>query len=145
MLGHLCPVLGCSLLQPEKPSCLTEIQHHLVHLTVRLVALSTWLYDVHHVIFFENIDFSIPRRFRMDGSLIGSRLSDVARLNILLIAADGYEATQIDIARTVDDLSVLKSHNQNSIIFGLCMRRIALLYRDALKRYMSFGTSCKSI
>jgi hypothetical protein len=53
----------------------------------------------------------------------------------------GFEATEKEIFSIVDSsIRTVGYNSQNTVILGLCLRRMALLYRYGLKRYkeMSF-------
>jgi hypothetical protein len=134
------------LLKPEKSSGLTEIQHRLVDLTIRLVSLSTWLYESHPMTSFDNVNnVSLPL-FRIHDDRVERRLPEVARSQLLVIAAEEFEATEKEILSAVDfSMRTLGCNPQNALILGLCLRRIALLYRLSLKRYKKFVIDCKSL
>jgi hypothetical protein len=117
-----------------------------VDLTCRLVSLSTWLYESHPVIFFDNVNNPSIRLFSIDDGRIERRLSDVARSQLLLIAAMGFEATEKEIFSIVDSsMRTLGYNSQNAFILGLCLRRAQLLYRDGFKRYKTFVIDCKPL
>ena len=115
-------------------------------LTIRLVALSTWLYESHPITSVENVNNQNLPLFRIRDDRIERRLSGVARSQLLLIAAKEFEATEEKILYLVDSLMRSPSCSpQNAVIPGLCLRRMAVLYRTAFKRYKKFVNDCKSL
>jgi hypothetical protein len=112
-----------------------------VDLTCRLVSLSTWFYYDHPVIYLDDVKTPSLQLFSIDDGRIEKRLSHVARLQLQVIAAMGFEATEKEIFSIVDSsIRTVGYNSQNTVILGLCLRRMALLYRYGLKRYkeMSF-------
>jgi hypothetical protein len=110
-----------------------------VGLTIRLVSLSTWLFEAHPTMSVDNVHNSSFPLFDIHDARIERRLSDCARSQLLLIAAPAFEATEKEILSTVD--SVMKPYGcdpQDALILGLCLRRMALLYRLFFKRYKKF-------
>jgi hypothetical protein len=102
------------------------------------------LYESHPVIFLDDVNHPNPQLFGIDDTRIETRLSDVARFQLLEIAARGFEAIEQEILRIVDrSTKKLGYDSQNAVILGLCLRRMALLYRGALKRYKRFVIDCK--
>jgi len=84
--------------------------------------------------------------FNISDDRIERRLSGAARSQLLLIAAEEFEATEKEILSTVDSsMRTLGCNPQDAVILGLCLRRMALLYRSALKRYKKFVIDCKSL
>ena len=139
-LRHVIP-----LLKREKSSELTTKQHNLVNLTIRLVSLSTWLFEGHPIISVNNVDNASSLLFDIYDARIERRLSGVARLQLSIIAAEGFEATEKEILSTIDASMRPNGCNpQDNLILGLCLRRMALLYRSSLKRYKKFFIDCKS-
>jgi hypothetical protein len=123
-----------------------EIQHDLVDLTIRLISLSTWLYEAHPVTSFDNANNPSPLLFNIQDDRIERRLSEVARSQLLLIAAKDFEATERKILSTVDlSMNPLGCNPRDAVILGLCLRRMALLHRVALKRYKKFVIDCASL
>jgi hypothetical protein len=115
-----------------------------VDLTIRLVSLSTWLFEVHPV---ASVDIanslSLPL-FDIHDDLIERRLSEAARSRLLLIAAEGFEAGEKEIFPTIDgSMKASGCGPQDALILGLCLRRIMLLHRLQLKRYKKFGIDGK--
>jgi hypothetical protein len=87
----------------------------------------------------DNVHNSSFPLFDIHDARIERRLSDCARSQLLLIAAPAFEATEKEILSTVD--SVMKPYGcdpQDALILGLCLRRMALLYRLFFKRYKKF-------
>ena len=87
----------------------------------------------------DNIHGSSFPLFDIHDPQIERRLSDCARSQLLVIAAEGFEATEKEILSIVDP--VMKPYGcdpQDALILGLCLRRIALLYRLSFKRYKKF-------
>jgi len=98
------------------------------------------------VIFFDNVNDLSLRLFSIDDGRIQRRLSDVARSQLLLIAAKEFETTEQEILSIVDSsMKTLGYNSRNAVILGLCLRRMALLYRNGLKRYKRFVIDCKSL
>lgn len=146
MLYHLCHMSAYPLLKSGKTSDLTEIQRHLADLTIRLVSLSTWLYETHPMTSIDNVNNQSLQLFSIDDDRIERRSSDVARSQLLLIAAKEFEATEKEILSIVDSsMRTYPCNPQNAVILGLCLRRMALLYRVAFKRYKKFVIDCKSL
>ena len=133
------------VLKREKSSELTTKQKELVNLTIRLVSLSTWLFEGHPIISLDNANNSSSLLFDIYDDRIEKRLSGVARSQLLRIAAEGFEATEKEILSTIDASMRPNGCNpQDTLILGLCLRRIALLYRLSFKRYKKFFIDCKS-
>ncbi|KAE9367967.1 hypothetical protein N431DRAFT_514601 [Stipitochalara longipes BDJ] len=124
-------------------NAMPPLRHHLfVNLTVCLVSLSTWLLEAHPMMYVTNVDN--PRQqllFDIQDSRVESRLSQVARSQLMLIAAKGFEATEKELFSKLDALMrPMGCDPQSALIVGLCLRRISLLYRVSFKRYKQFLT-----
>jgi hypothetical protein len=117
-----------------------------VDLTCRLVSLSTWFYHRHPVIYLDDVKDPSLQLFSIDDDRIERHLSHVARSQLLVIAATGFEATEKEIFSIVDSsIRTVGYNSQNAVILGLCLRRMALLYRHGSKRYKKFGIDRKSL
>jgi len=91
--------------------------------------------------FVDDMHNSSSSFFDIDDAQIERRLSEVARLQLFLIAAKAFEATEQKILSTID--SALKTYGcdpQDALVLGLCTRRMSLLYRLSFKRYKKFGS-----
>jgi hypothetical protein len=107
-----------------------------VDLTCRLVSLSTWFFHQHPVIYLDDVKNPSLQLFSMDDDRIEKHLSHVAELQLQVIAAMGFEATEKEIFSIVDSsIRTVGYNSQNAVILGLCLRRMALLYRLGSKRY----------
>jgi hypothetical protein len=132
--------------QLDKSSNLTRKQHRLVDLTVRLVSLSTWLLVSHPMIDVTKFEDQNQQLFDIQDDRVESRLSQVARSQLRLIAAQGFEATEREFFSKIDSLMRPTGCDPRSaFIVGLCLRRISLLYRVSFKRYKQFFIDCKSL
>jgi hypothetical protein len=113
-----------------------------------LVSLSTWLLDTHPAKFVSNIkDVKNLSSVILDAHDEGleRQISLFARRQLLLVAAEAFEAAEEKILSTIDNsMKPLGCSPQDCLILGLCIRRIALLYRRSFKRYKTFAaSSCK--
>ncbi|KAN0095195.1 hypothetical protein V8E51_015906 [Hyaloscypha variabilis] len=116
------------------------LQHHrLADLTVRLVSLSTWLLVSHPMIDVTKFEDQNQQLFDIQDDRVESRLSQVARSQLRLIAAQGFEATEREFFSEIDSLMrPMGCDPRSALIVGLCLRRISLLYRVSFKRYKQF-------
>ena len=125
-------------------------QRDLVDSTIRLVSLSTWLFEAHPVIAAENVENANILVFDYHDKRIERRLAEVARSQLFLIALmgpEGFEPTERKIFSEIDTL-LRRSGGcspQSALIVGLCLRRISLLYRSSLMRYRKFTIDCESL
>jgi hypothetical protein len=132
--------------QLDKSSNLTRQQHRLADLTVRLVSLSTWLLVSHPMIDVTKFEDQNQQLFDIQDDRVESRLSQVARSQLRLIAAQGFEATEREFFSEIDSLMrPMGCDPRSALIVGLCLRRISLLYRVSFKRYKQFFIDCKSL
>jgi hypothetical protein len=107
-----------------------------------MVSLSTWLDECHPTTSPENIGESL---FGIQDGQIERRLSNVARNQLRSIAAKGIEETELAIFSAFDhSMEKFGPNPQDAAIIGLCLRRLALIYRRMLKRYKIFFHDCKS-
>jgi helix-turn-helix protein len=68
----------------------------------------------------------------------------MARSQLLLIAAKEFEETEAKILYIIDSSLKSVSHGpQSAVILGVCLRRVALLYRQMLKRYKRIVIDCR--
>jgi hypothetical protein len=74
--------------------------------------------------------------FTIDDTKIKVKLSDVARMQLLLRAAAGLEKTETQLLSKFDDLMRGNGPSrEEAAIVGVCLRRLGLLYRKRVKRY----------
>jgi hypothetical protein len=117
-----------------------------VDLTCRLVSLSTWFFHQHPVIYLDDVKDPSLQLFSIDDNRIEKHLSRVAQLQLRVIAATGFEATEKEIFSIVDSsIRTVGYNSQNAVIVGLCLRRMALLYRYGLRRYKKLGFDRKPL
>lgn len=123
-----------------KSSELIGRQRDLVNLTVSLVSLSTWVLESHPMIDVTNIDIPGQLVFGIQDSRIESRVSQVARTQLRLIATKRIEEIEKEFFFKFDSLvRTRRLDPQSTLIVGLCLRRISLLYRVSFKRYQQFA------
>jgi hypothetical protein len=74
--------------------------------------------------------------FTIDDMKIKVKLSDVARMQLLLRAAAGLEKTETQLLSKFDDLMRGNGPSrEEAAVVGVCLRRLGLLYRKRVKRY----------
>jgi hypothetical protein len=74
--------------------------------------------------------------FTIDDDEIKMRLSDLARVQLLLRAVAGLEKAEAQLLSKFDARMKGSGPNRKeAAIIGICLRRLALLYRKRMKRY----------
>src|SRR2546430_720127 len=114
-----------------------QTQHRIAHLTIRMVCLSSWLYKIRPTVSLENIgelnEMLEAILINILDDSIEKTLSLVAREQLRMIAVNGIngiEETELDILSECDSyIDGVGPSPEDAVIIGLCLRRLALLYR----------------
>lgn len=97
-----------------------------------MVSLGLWLHGTHPIVPLVDLNPASPL-FIMSDISIHPMLSPVARGQLRSIAAKAMEETEKEILEFFDE--AIKNPPKDTIIVGLCLWRLALLYRTMMKRY----------
>ncbi|KAF8855796.1 hypothetical protein BDZ45DRAFT_675964 [Acephala macrosclerotiorum] len=108
-------------------------QHNLVNLTIRMISLAFWLHGTHPAIYPADLELHGSPLFRKSDTSIQQMLSLTARGQLRSIAVNAMEATETELFKCFDD-AIMKPP-EDVIVIGLCLWRLALLYRKLMKHY----------
>ncbi|CZR56174.1 uncharacterized protein PAC_06062 [Phialocephala subalpina] len=106
--------------------------HELVNLTIRMITLSWWLQGSHPTVYPADLEDG-SSLFSISDGRIEQMLSPIARGQLRTIAAKGMEETEKRLLAFFD--AAIKTQPDHAIIVGICLWRLAMLYRTMMKRY----------